>query len=189
MIVTSLFMSLTTFNAGLMAVSRFIYGGASEHLLPKRLAYLDPRFAVPSPAIFTVYILALMVSFCVYFTKRYILLVNLAAATESLIYAFAGACVVALRLKEREKERDFRMWGGIALPAVTALLFAGVGLGVFFQPGWETWGAGIALLLAVAGWWLTIQFVALPNRDRFRAEQAAKQAAKRSRRPPKPSIE
>lgn len=179
MIVTSLFMSLTTFNAGLMSVSRFIYATARDHLLPPRLAHLEPRYAVPSVAIFTVYTLALGVSFCVYFTRRYILLVNLAAATESLIYAFACACIVALRLKEREKLRDFRMWGGIALPAITALLFVGVGLGVFFQPGWETWGAGVVLVLAIAGWWLYIQFVALPYRDRKRAEQAAK----RSRRP------
>jgi amino acid transporter len=183
MIVTSLCMSLTTFNAGLMSVSRFIQGGALEHLLPPRLARVEPRYAVPSAAIFTVYALALVVSFCVYFTRRYILLVNLAAATESLIYAFAGACVVALRLKEREAERSFKMWGGIVLPAVTALLFVGVGLGVFLQPGWETWGAGIVLLLAIAGWWLYIRFVALPRRDRHRAERAAKQATRRSRRP------
>jgi len=182
MIITSLFMSLTTFNAGLISVSRFIYASAREHVLPRQLEHISVRFATPDAAVFTVYGIALIVSFFVYFTQQYVILVNLAAGTESLIYAFAGASVVALRLKEKEKERPFRMWGGVALPGITALLFIAIGVGVFLQPGWETWGAGVILLAAALGWWGYVQFVVMPRKERIRAEQASK---RQSRRPVK----
>jgi amino acid transporter len=179
MIVTSIFMSLTTFNAGLISVSRFLYASAREHVLPRRLEHVSVRFATPDAAVFTVYGIALVVSFCVYFTRQYIILVNLAAAAESLIYAFAGASVVALRLKERDKERPFRMWGGVVLPGVTVVLFILIGLGVFLQPGWQTWGAGIVLLAVSLGWWLYVQFIVMPRKERLRAEQAAKRQSRR----------
>jgi hypothetical protein len=58
-----------------------------------------------------------------------------------------------------------------------------VGIGVFFTgPGMEYRGAGVLLLAAATGWWLYIQFAAVPRRDRIRAEQAA---SRKSRRPPR----
>lgn len=184
MIVTSLCMSLTTFNAGLITVSRFLYAGAREHILPRQLERVSVRFSTPYAAVLTVYVIALAVSFFVYFTKQYVVLVNLAAVTESIVYAFAAACVVKLRLSEGDKERPYRMWGGIALPAITAVLFLGVGIGVVFTgSGIEYWGAGVLLLGCALGWWLYIHFFAMPKKERLRAEQAAK---RQSRRPPKP---
>ena len=182
MIATSLCMSLTTFNAGLMGVSRFIYGMARDQVLPVSLAKVSARFSTPYAAVFLVYVIALAVSFAVYFTQRFVILVNLAAAAESFIYAFASASVVALRIKDKARERPFKMAGGIALPAVTGLLFVAVGIGVFAQPGVEYWGAGVILALVGLGWWLTIHFFTLPRLTTLRAEAAAKRV---SRRPPK----
>ena len=107
MIATSLCMSLTTFNAGLIGVSRFIYGMARDQVLPKSLSNISPRFNTPDRAVFLVYVIALVVSAVVYWTQRFVLLVNLAAATEAFIYAFAAAGVVALRLKDRDRERPY----------------------------------------------------------------------------------
>lgn len=44
MIGTSLCMSLTTFNAGLMGVSRFLYGMARDQVLPKSLSSISIKF-------------------------------------------------------------------------------------------------------------------------------------------------
>ncbi len=183
MIGTSLCMSLTTFNAGLMGVSRFLYGMARDQVLPKSLSNISTRFNTPDRAVFVVYIVALAVSLIVYWTQRFVLLVNLAAATEAFIYAFAAAAVIALRLKDRERARPFRMPGGLWLPGLTALLFTGLGVGVFAQPGLEYWGAGALLALVGFGWWLYIHFQALPRLIKLRAEAAARPSRRPSRRP------
>jgi amino acid transporter len=179
MIVTSLCMSLTTFNAGLMGVSRFIYGMARDQVLPKGLAAISVGFSTPYRAVLLVYVIALAVSFIVYWTQRFVLLVNVAAAAESFIYAFAAASVIALRIKDRERERPFRMAGGIALPAVTALVFVAIGIGVFAQPGMEYWGAGVLLVAVAVAWWLYIHFFTLPRLTRMRTETAAKRPSRR----------
>ncbi len=179
MIVTSLFMSLTTFNAGLMGVSRFVYGMARDQVLPKGLANISARFATPDRAVLAVYVVALVVSAVVYWTQRFVLLVNLAAATESFIYAAAAAAVIALRLRDRDRARPFRMRGGLWLPGVTALVFCALGVGVFAQPGLEYWGAGILLLVVGLAWWAYVQFSALPRLTKMRAEAAAKRPSRR----------
>jgi amino acid transporter len=184
MIATSLCMSVTTFNAGLMGVSRFIYGMARDSVLPKPLADISTRFATPYRAVFVVYAIALVVSFAVYFTQKFVILVNLAAAAESFIYAFAAASVVALRIKDKGRERPFRMAGGIALPAVTGLLFVAIAIGVFAQPGLEYWGAGAILALIALGWWAYIHFHVLPKLAKQRAEAAAKRVSRRPAKAP-----
>jgi amino acid transporter len=180
MIGTSLCMSLTTFNAGLIGVSRFIYGMARDQVLPKGLANISVKFSTPDRATVLVYLIALVVSMVVYVTQRFVLLVNLAAATESFIYAFAAAAVVVLRLNDKERQRPYKMWGGIAVPAITIILFSAIGVGVFAQPGIEYWGAGILLLAVAFSWWVYIQFFAVPRLVKVRAESVLK---RKSRRP------
>lgn len=89
--------------------------------------------------------------------------------------------MIALRVKDRDRERPFRMWGGVWLPCVTALIFLAMGIGVFAQPGIEAWGAGLLLVLLGLAWWLYIHFVAQPRLTTLRAQAAARP----SRRPPK----
>jgi amino acid transporter len=182
MIVTSLFMSLTTFNAGLMSVSRFLYGMAREDVLPSGLSSISERFRTPDRAVLAVYVVALFVSAFVYWTQHFVLLVNLAAATESFIYAAAAAAVIALRVKDGGRERPFRMRGGLILPGVTVFVFLALGIGVFSQSGVEYWGAGILLLLIGLGWGTYVHFSVLPRLTRQRAEAAKKRP---SRRPPR----
>ena len=187
MIGTSLCMSLTTFNAGLMGISRFLYGMARDQVLPKGLANVSTRFSTPDRAVFVVYVVSLLVSALVYWTQRFVLLVNLAAGTEAFIYALAAACVIALRLKDTDRARPFRMAGGLFLPGLTVLLFVAMGIGVFAQPGAEFWGAGLLLTGIGAAWWLYVQFFALPRLTKMRAEAAARPSRRPSRRPPPPA--
>jgi len=182
MIATSLCMSLTTFNAGLISVSRFIYGMARDQVLPKGLANISFKFNTPDRATLLVYVIALAVSAVVYVTQRFVLLVNLAAAAESFIYAFAAASVVALRFKDSGRARPYKMWGGLILPAITAILFVVLGIGVFAQPGVEYWGSGLVLAAVAVSWWSYIQYIVHPKLLRTRAESAAKRTSRR----PKP---
>lgn len=184
MIGTSLCMSLTTFNAGLMGVSRFLYGMARDKVLPSGLSSLSVRFSTPDRAVLVVYAAALAVSALVYWSQKFVLLVNLAAATEAFIYALAAAAVIALRLKDPLRPRPFQMRGGLWLPGLTVLVFTALGIGVFAQPAAEAWGAGLLLLLLVAGWGGYIHFLALPRLVKLRAEAAARPSRRPSRRPP-----
>ena len=182
MIGTSLCMSLTTFNAGLMGVSRFIYGMARDQVLPPKLSSLSARFSTPDRAVFLVYVVALVISGLVYWTQRFVLLVNLAAATEAFIYAFAAAAVIALRVKDPDRARPFRMRGGLWLPGLTALVFVAMGIGVLTQPGIESWGAGGLLALLILAWGSYIHFFALPRLTKTRAEAASRPSRRPSRR-------
>ena len=171
---------LTTFNAGLIGVSRFIYGMARDQVLPKSLATISARFNTPDRArTVLVFVIALAVSLIVYWTQRFVLLVNLAAAAESFIYAFAAACVVGLRIKDRDRERPYRMWGGLAMPGLTAVLFGVIGIGVFAQPGHRILGCRTPASLIGAAWWLYIHFFAMPRIAKARAEAAARRPSRR----------
>lgn len=183
MIGTSLCMSLTTFNAGLMGVSRFLYGMARDQVLPQKLSSLSAKFSTPDRAVFLVYAVALAVSALVYWSQRFVLLVNLAAATEAFIYALAAAAVISLRLKDKDRTRPFRMSGGLWLPSLTALVFVVMGVGVFTQPGIEAWGAGVLLALLVLGWGSYVRFSALPRLTKLRAAAAARPSRRPPRRP------
>ena len=183
MIGTSLCMSLTTFNAGLMGVSRFLYGMARDRVLPQALSSLSVRFSTPDRAVLVVYVVALAVSALVYWTQRFVLLVNLAAATEAFIYAFAAAAVIALRLKDPARPRPFQMRGGLWLPTLTALVFTALGVGVFAQANAEAWGAGLLLVALTLAWGGYIHFFALPRLLKLRAEAAARPSRRPPRRP------
>ena len=183
MTATSLCMSLTTFNAGLMGVSRFLYGMARDKVLPASLASLSLRFSTPDRAVLVVYAVALAVSALVYWTQKFVLLVNLAAATEAFIYALAAAAVISLRRKDPARPRPFRMRGGLWLPALTALVFTALGVGVFAQSAGEAWGAAVLLALLVLGWGGYVHFFALPRLVKLRADAAARPSRRPSRRP------
>ena len=183
MVGTSLCMSLTTFNAGLMSVSRFVYGMARESVLPKQLASISARFSTPDKAVFAIYVVALVISGAVYWTQKFVLLVNLAAGTESIIYAIAALCIIVLRIKDPQRTRPFRMSGGLLLPSITAAIFALLGVGVFAQPTFEYWGAGVVLLLVVLGWLLYVHFTVQPRLAGIRAEAANRASRRPSRRP------
>lgn len=174
MIITSIAMSLTTFNAGLISVSRFLYASARDHVLPNKLAHISVKYATPDTAVLVVYLFSIMVSFLVYYTHTFLLMVNMAAATEAFIYAFAAAAVVKLRRTEPDRTRTFKIPGGTEVSAVISILFVVIGILVFIQPGWQTEGAGILLVCVSVCWWIYIKRVAIPRREQIKAMRSSR---------------
>jgi amino acid transporter len=123
MAVLSLAASLKTFNAGLISVSRFMYATAREHALPSVFARLSYRYFTPWVAILTLFVVAVALSLGVLWTGRYLVLVNMAAAVESVVYALVGLSVIALRRKEPNLARPFFVPGGMIVPLVTVVVF------------------------------------------------------------------
>ncbi|KAF1085406.1 putative amino acid permease YhdG [Sporotomaculum syntrophicum] len=131
MVAITLAASITTFNAGLISVSRFIYSSAREHVLPPVFSKISLRFFTPWTAVLTIFIIGLTISIAVLVTQRYLMLVNMAAAMESIIYAMAGLAVIRLRKKMPEADRPYRIPGGYIIPGICAIVFTGLAMAVF----------------------------------------------------------
>ena len=133
MMAITLAASITTFNAGLLSVSRFVYSSAREHVLPAVLSRLSTRFFTPWAAIVAIFIVAVIISAVVLSTQHYLTLVNMAAAMESIIYAMAGIAVIRLRKKMPHIPRPNPMPGGNVIPIVCSIVFTVLALAVFIS--------------------------------------------------------
>lgn len=136
MVVVSLAATVTTFNAGLLSLSRFVYASARENVLPRALSRINRRYFTPWAAILAVFVFALVVSTIVYLTRGYVMLVNAGAATEALIYLLAGLAVWRLRRREPRAARPFRIPGGAVVPLLTVVIFGLLLLAVLAQDPW-----------------------------------------------------
>jgi amino acid transporter len=123
MIVVILATSLKTFNAGIISVSRFMYASAREHVLPAVFSKVSMRYFTPWVAIITLFFIGLLAAALTLVTNRYLVLVGLAAAMESIVYTMAGLAVIRLRRKMPGQERPYLIKGGYFVPLVTALVF------------------------------------------------------------------
>ena len=133
MTVISLAASVTTFNAGLISVSRFMYASAREHVLPAVFSKVSMRFFTPWVAIVTLFLIALTVAAVILATHRYLVLVKLAAAMESIVYALAGAAVLSLRRRLPGQPRPYLIKGGPLIPALTMVIFTGLAAAVLIE--------------------------------------------------------
>jgi len=175
MVAITLAASITTFNAGLISVSRFVYSSAREHVLPPLLSKISMRFFTPWTAILAIFLIGLAISITVLITHQYLVLVNIAAAMESIIYALAGLAVIRLRGKMPEADRPYRIPGGYIIPGICALVFTGLALAVFAS--FPIVLLYIALGLLICTWYVNVVVPELKRRY-----QIQKAAAKPPRR-------
>lgn len=124
MLLVSLACSFTTFNAGLLSVSRFFYATAREHSLPPVFSKISMKYLTPWAAIAAVFVFAYAVSMAILFTGKYLVLVDMAAAAECIIYVLCAAALVVLRKKMADAPRSFKVPFGLVIPVATALIFA-----------------------------------------------------------------
>ncbi|WP_052543938.1 APC family permease [Desulfoscipio gibsoniae] len=176
MVVITLAASITTFNAGLISVSRFIYASSREHVLPQVFSKLSMRFFTPWVAVLAIFIIGLVISTVVLVTQRYLVLVNMAAAMESIIYALAGLAVIRLRKKMPGANRPYRIPGGYIIPVTCVVVFTGLTLAVFASFPNVLLYIGLGLLFCF--WYVNVVVPELKKRH-----QAQKGAARQRKRP------
>ena len=133
MVLITLAASITTFNAGLISISRFVYASARENVLPTMFSKISMRFFTPWVAILSIFVAGVIVSSIVLITKRYLTLVNIAAAMESIIYVLAGISVIILRKKLPDMKRPYLIPGGYWIPGICAVVFSLLALAIFFS--------------------------------------------------------
>ncbi|MDD4169140.1 MAG: APC family permease [Desulfotomaculaceae bacterium] len=123
MALVSLGASFTTFNAGIISVSRFMYASAREQVLPAIFSRLSPRFFTPWVSIITLFIVAVTVAGIISLTHQYLVLVELAAVMESIVYALVGLSVISLRRRMPDQPRPYRVKWGYVIPTLTIVVF------------------------------------------------------------------
>ena len=183
MLVVTLIATVTTFNAGVLTASRFLYAMARDHALPAVVSRLHPRHATPWVATLVLSGIALVIGLTVLWTDQFQVLIILGAAVECLVYAVMGGAVLRLRRLEPDLPRPFRMPGGTWVGWTVVVLFSALTVTVFLpdaaQPGparWIALGAGLAATL------LIMLYVSLVV-PRLRARYAALAAQRQRRRP------
>lgn len=168
-IILSVAASITTFNAGLLSVSRFVYATAREHALPAVFSKVSVRYFTPWVAILAVFAVGLGISLAVLLTGKYLMLVNMAAAMESIVYVLAGLAVLSLRKKYPAAPRPYRVPGGALVPWLTALFFAVLAFAVLLTDLWAGFFLGLALLAC----WGYVRGVVPALKQRYQARRKA----------------
>lgn len=149
MVAISLAASITTFNAGLISVSRFMYASAREHVLPAVFSKVSMRFFTPWVSIVTLFFIGLVVAGATLFTHRYLVLVELAAAMESIVYALVGLAVISLRRRMPDQPRPYLIRGGTLVPVLTILVFTVLAAAVLAANLWVLVDLAIAFLVCL----------------------------------------
>ncbi len=189
MMVLSILASVTTFNAGVMTASRFIYAMARDRALPKVFSNLHPTYATPWPAIVALLSLATIVSLVTHFTGQYKVLIFLGAAVECMIYVVMGASVIGLRKRLPEAARVFRIPFGWVVPVAVVVIY-GLLMVMIFVPDPANPGDARAQLWALivlgAVFVVTLGYV-LKVVPALRAKYEAEARKRQKRRPGRPA--
>lgn len=146
----------TTFNGSFVAASRLLYAlGRSGHL-PASVGRLNRRFA-PARALWLLYGVACGLTLIVFFTRRYLILINAGATLECAMYCVAGLALLGLRRRAPELPRSWRAPGGHVLPVAAIAVFGVLGIGAATAadglplPG-VPWTAILLVLLTLVAW-------------------------------------
>ncbi|MGC9325115.1 MAG: APC family permease [Desulfomonilia bacterium] len=130
-VIMSVLASVSSFNAGLLNTSRFIYAMARDNVLPRVFSKLHLDYATPWVAILALMSFAVVLSLIILLTGKYLFIIVMAAALECIIYVVMALCVLRLRKKFPDAERSFKVPFGKVIPIVTIVVFAGLTIGVF----------------------------------------------------------
>jgi len=149
MVAISLAASVTTFNAGMLSVSRFMYASAREHVLPAVFSRVSMRFFTPWVSIVALFFVSLTVAGVILLTHRYLVLLKLAAAMESIVYVLAGLAVINLRRRMPDSPRPYKIKGGLVIPVLTVVVFAPLALAVLYTDLWALIDLAAAFLVCL----------------------------------------
>lgn len=173
MLVISLAASVTTFNAGLLSVSRFIYASAREAVLPHFFSRVHSLYFTPYMAIIAVFILGVAITVAILLTGRYRVLVMMAATMEAIVYSLVGVAVIVLRHRHPEADRSYRAGRGRLIPVLTAVVFAGLAIAVLLENRGAAIGLGSGLALMTVYVYSAVPYLRRRQEARRRQRRAA----------------
>lgn len=124
----SLIASVTSFNAGTLTASRYMYALARDGSLPKIFSRISIRYATPYMALIALSTMCMAISITVFVCEglrpeSYEIFIYLGAFVECMIYSVMACSVIALRKRRPDEARPYRIPGGNLIPATVAVFF------------------------------------------------------------------
>jgi basic amino acid/polyamine antiporter, APA family len=141
---------LTSWNGFLIGASRLLYAMAESGMLPRWFAYVHPRYRTPTHAL--LFIGALSVLAPLLGRQMLVWLVDAGGINIVVAFFLVSLSFLALRRREPELARPFRVSGGRAVGIAAALL--SLVLAVLYLPGMPAALIWPAEWLIVGIWWL-----------------------------------
>ena len=174
-LLVSLACSFGTFNAGLLSVSRFFYATAREHALPPVFSRISMRFMTPWVAVIAVFAIGYISSLLILYTGRYLVVVDMAAVSECVIFALSAAALIVLRKKMADAPRAFKVPFGPLIPALTILIFTLLAvMTVITDPAIGYW---MAAGLVVIGLYVVLVVPRMKERYKVKRSPRARRAS------------
>ena len=122
--ILSFLASMTSFNAGILTTSRFLYAMSRDKTMPRYLSKIHMEYFTPYAAIITLCAVALVSAILLTLLGGFDSFTYAVAGAEIIMYVLAALSVIKLRSKMKTRERPFR----IPFYPVTAIFTA-----VFFS--------------------------------------------------------
>lgn len=132
-VLMSILASLTSYNAGFLNFSRFMYAMGRDNVLPRVFSKIHSNYATPWFAILFAFLLSLSISVYIHFSERYMRLILVSAAIEVIIYMVMALSVIKLRFSMRDTKRPFRVPGGLVIPVVAIFFFLVLLAGIYAE--------------------------------------------------------
>ncbi|MGC9180870.1 MAG: APC family permease [Vulcanisaeta sp.] len=126
MVIISVLMSFSAFNAGALGTSRLIYALGREGTLPRFLGRVHRRFFTPYTALLFLYAVAVAMLFIVTYTKSFSIPLYVAAGFDSFMYAAIGYS--ALWHLRHVNDIPFRVKGGLIMYIIAVVAFTLLGI-------------------------------------------------------------
>lgn len=142
--------SMTSFNAGIMTTSRFLYAMSRDKTMPRYLSKIHMEYFTPYAAILTLCAVALTSSGLIVAFGGFNSFTYTVAGSEIMMYVLAALSVIKLRRKLRERSRPFRMPLYPLTAVLTVVFFFLLLIMLFAAPEPEAL-IGLAIFLSIIG--------------------------------------
>jgi basic amino acid/polyamine antiporter, APA family len=141
---------LTSWNGFLLGASRLLYAMATSGMVPRWLGRVHPRYRTPSNAVLFIGGLSVLAPF--FGEQMLVWLVDAGGLAIVVAFFLVAVTFLALRAREPDMERPYRVRGGRVVGVLAALLT--LGLAVLFLPGMPSALIWPAEWVIFGLWWL-----------------------------------
>ena len=139
--------SMTSFNAGILTTSRFLYAMSRDKTMPRYLSKIHMEYFTPYAAILTLTAVALISSILLTVLGGFDSFTYAVAGSEIMMYVLAAISVIRLRKKMKTRKRPFKMPWYPVTTILTAVFFSLLFVMVFATPEPE---AGLGLIIFIS---------------------------------------
>jgi len=127
MIIVSVLMSFSTFNAGVLGTSRLIYALGREGTLPRFLGKIHRRYFTPYTSLLFLYAIAVLMVFIITYTRSFSIPLYVAAGFDSFMYAAIGYSAL-WHVRHKLGSTSFHVRGGSIIYLIATVIFTLLGI-------------------------------------------------------------